>query len=399
MSTAPKDTLAAPGLSHLPALDGVRGLAILLVIACHTSAHIGSESHLADALSQGLFRSLGAGWIGVDLFFVLSGFLITRILLASRGRPRFCQSFYLRRALRILPLYLAFCGFLAFEYHLRPTPAARADLLSLLGYYNNIREALVGWHTAFALHLWSLAVEEHFYLVWPFLVAFTPTRHLRIVCVAGIALSFFLRVLALTHSVPVHAVYILTPCRLDGLLAGAWLASAFTDPALWPRVQRWRRPVMALAATGLALIAIYQGHLFDFVSPSHRAGMLHSSRVLLGPGLLLLAVFFAALLTESISGGPVSRILQRPVLKTLGTYSYGMYVLHVYVMIRIRGAILHHLTQTSNYLKLEPILFFSVLLGTFAVAYVSYNIYEKPFLTLKRFFPATGDRVARSSSR
>ena len=159
---------------HIPALDGIRGLAILLVLLCHFPLYGDMQPTIfIDKLFYAMTR---AGWCGVDLFFVLSGFLITGILYDAKGSRFFFRNFYMRRCLRIFPLYY---GVLAVFFVIVPfvLPLGRNYELFLKdqawywSYLTNIKIAIEGWPKFYALaHFWSLAVEEQFYFVWPFVV-------------------------------------------------------------------------------------------------------------------------------------------------------------------------------------------------------------------------------------
>ncbi len=179
---------------QIPALNGVRGVAILLVIVCHFIAFA-----LPYTPARWLRLVASVGGTGVDLFFVLSGFLITRILLASRQRPAFLTTFYARRILRIFPLYY---GFLAAIYIAVPLlhlgqPIPFGIQLWAWTYTQNVAMTFLP-HPATDLwqwtpHLWSLAVEEHFYLVWPLIVKLTSPARLPLVLLATIPFSILSR--------------------------------------------------------------------------------------------------------------------------------------------------------------------------------------------------------------
>ncbi|HZJ61945.1 MAG TPA: acyltransferase [Kofleriaceae bacterium] len=169
----------APASEIVPALDGVRGLAILLVLA-HNLSPFESTRRLID-LSAGL--TFDFGWVGVQLFFVLSGYLISGILLDTRGAPGYYRAFFGRRVLRIFPLYygvLFLCLVLLPVLGLAPDAllADRRHSVWLWTYLINWAEPL-GAAIAVFPHFWSLAVEEQFYLVWPFVVSRTPPRRAR----------------------------------------------------------------------------------------------------------------------------------------------------------------------------------------------------------------------------
>ncbi|MCK5943639.1 MAG: acyltransferase, partial [Planctomycetes bacterium] len=150
---------------RIAALDGVRGLAILCVLVMH-GLYIGPLFGL-DVMAHPYARVAFLGWSGVDVFFVLSGFLITRILVRSKGGPRYFRNFYMRRSLRIFPLYYLVIVLLL--YVLPRPPASGADQLAHLLYYQNWRYAFAhGELIDPARHVtWSLAIEEQFYILWP----------------------------------------------------------------------------------------------------------------------------------------------------------------------------------------------------------------------------------------
>jgi peptidoglycan/LPS O-acetylase OafA/YrhL len=222
MTDAPQAKAESP---HLPGLDGIRGLAILLVMFSHFI--VVGENH-GDG-THPFHRLLLSGYLGVDLFFVLSGFLITGILVDARSRPHYFRTFYMRRALRIFPLYY---GLLAVAYLSVPLLSPE-DAPLLTGadspwwywlYASNIGMAVKGnWLTSptwFSLgHFWSLAVEEQFYMVWPFVVFLTKTRWLYRLCAVLVLSSPF--VMAWLHfEIGQLGTYVSTLGRVGSLAAG-----------------------------------------------------------------------------------------------------------------------------------------------------------------------------------
>ncbi len=211
---------------HLPALDGVRGLAIALVLLYHVTP----------------VRWASGGWVGVDLFFVLSGFLITGILWDGRHRPARARRFFVKRALRILPLYyglliLIFVVVPAMDpLHKTAYQALKSDEWWYWTYLQNWRIAFAhpndggsfGW-------FWSLAIEEQFYVVWPFVVWHASRDTIIRLCGAAIFSGLVIRVALLVLHAPgsdsILFIYVLTPCRLDGLAVGALVAMAIAAPA------------------------------------------------------------------------------------------------------------------------------------------------------------------------
>jgi peptidoglycan/LPS O-acetylase OafA/YrhL len=375
---------------HIPALDGLRGIAIISVILVHANLFFGGQFG-AGPNSRLLAVTFGAGWVGVDLFFVLSGFLITGILCDAKGSRGFLRNFWARRALRILPLYF---GYLAFIIATRAAkPISNLDLLSLVGYYYNFWFALVTQKpVGSAHHFWSLAVEEHFYLVWPFLVMLFAKRDLLRICVAGFAVSFILRLAIVCGGLWLSIAYFITPCRLDGLLAGAFVAIACQDPLLFERIRRWSGPV--ILGSGCLLLGIFLGqrHFYDSVDFHHaHAGTAVDSSMTLTIGISAVALLFAATLVRIIESSPgslIQRVLRQNWLMQIGKYSYAMYVFHAVILAAIARTCARLWPSTSgapDYVA-KPLLALVVLGVSFLAAFISYHAFEKHFLRLKRHF-------------
>jgi peptidoglycan/LPS O-acetylase OafA/YrhL len=360
-----------PSRTHQPQLDGLRGLAVLLVLA-----HNLSIIETSDTLLQKLWTFfVGAGWIGVQLFFVLSGYLITGILLDERGRPRQLRDFYVRRALRIFPLYYAF---LAVRLLLLPRffPAMHVPAASAAGFWlyaSNWTDLLLG-PVANLGHLWSLAVEEQFYLVWPWLTLL-PRRTFGRACLVILVGSFVARIAFLRAGLPGTWLYVSTITRADALAMGALVALALRDATQRARLSRALRP---LAAFGLLALLVV-------VARSH--GL---SRMNLGVqtyGYSALALLFALLLADLglVPGRAYGRVLSNGPLRRVGTYSYGMYVLHI----PLKGVVLALASaRLEAAVRAHPVGFdvafvIALTLLTMGLAAVSYVVLERPFLSLK----------------
>ncbi|MFZ1006070.1 MAG: acyltransferase, partial [Candidatus Sulfotelmatobacter sp.] len=246
---------------RIPQLDGLRGIAVLSVVLFHYVLSIPFPSGGAGARFQDCFR---LGVYGVDLFFVLSGFLIGGILLDSRASPRYFRTFYLRRFHRIFPLYYLWLalyvalGLSAFS-HLPPSIRAvwtgwRPTAVYALFLQNLVRKQLLGISAAWLGPLWSLAVEEQFYLLMPLAVRFLPKRRLAQFLVATIFLSPLMRAVVSTWAYPRAVRYVATPLRADALAMGVLLALALRDQKWQARIARnlrWLYATIMLLLSGV----------------------------------------------------------------------------------------------------------------------------------------------------
>ncbi len=315
--------------TRVPELDGIRGMAILLVLTWHYLAvvHVGDGRSLLDRLDQ----LAGLTWSGVDLFFVLSGYLIAGILLDNRDSPNYFQVFYIRRACRIVPLYVLVLGvFAAVAVFLGPHLAAepRAWLLQpqlpWWSYATFTQNLAMVWKNTFGPNwlgvTWSLAVEEQFYLLLPFLIRVTPRRGLPWVLVAGILAALPLRWwLTLPADAGPLPPYVLMPCRLDALLLGSLCA--------WAWRERWGAQLAERARPWLYSVAVAAGML---VAGLLRTSPQWESLPMARWGFSVIAVLDAALLVLAVSHahGPVARVARWGWLRWLGIHAYGLYLWH-----------------------------------------------------------------------
>lgn len=367
------------------ALDGLRGIAILLVMWYHQTvfAPAGWASSLAHTLA-------GYGWCGVDLFFVLSGYLITLGLLKSKGHDHFFRNFYVRRALRILPLYyLVVVISLVILPHV-PHPKlghfgriAGDELWYWLG-FSNIAIAHAGTFRHGILDVcWSLSIEQQFYLLWPVLVFFLSPRGVLRAGLAMVILAPMLRLVWLYgFATEPLAIYVSTPMRLDPLGWGAVLAAC-----TYLKVSLRRSQVQVVLLSGLALIALAAACY------SGRDTSLNREVELFGFSgfALLFAALVATALSDAVTGpaGWLRRVLSWSFLVACGQYSYAMYLFHLPLRAVVRDVILKP-AQFQG-------LFGSVLAGQFVfhilatamtlgAAWLSWHLLEKHCLNLKRFF-------------
>lgn len=210
-------------LHRITALDGLRGIAILAVLEFHFAEGLTGLSRAELAI----YNFIRTGWLGVDLFFVLSGFLITGILTDARHTPRYFQNFYWRRAVRIFPPYYAFLLAYGVFYPL----ARHRPLDAPWWHWTYLTNVAVALHLPVGTtpHFWSLAVEEQFYLLWPLLIYLLPRRAAMRVCLGCIVGAPAIRIMLLLAGIGNPAAYVLMPCRVDALAVGGWLALAQRD--------------------------------------------------------------------------------------------------------------------------------------------------------------------------
>lgn len=327
---------------YYPALDGFRAIAVLMVFFHHYVGIFLGQPH----------RLAFCGWIGVDFFFVLSGFLITGILYDSQ---------------RLWPLHLGnYARFIGGH-------ASTNGYIDVLIPANNLPWITYG-------HFWSLCIEEQFYLFWPFVVYRLRDRvRLIYVCVAVIIVSPILRMLTQMYApawiLSKEVIYRALPLRMDALLFGALLALLIRGPErIW--LQRWRT-VLLLAGIG-SMVAY-----FAFLIYQHR--MPHPAEGLLDEGFSFTVIDFAAaaiILTLIHESSLLARLLRFSLLRKLGMISYGFYVFHdLFRNFYIAFAVKHF---PSHAMLISVVI---GLLATLTMSVLSYHFYETPFLRLKRKFP------------
>lgn len=353
---------------YVLALDGVRGLAILAVMAFHLYSPAGSWTTRVTAY----------GALGVNLFFALSGFLITGILLDAKGSVGYFKNFYARRALRIWPLYYATLFVL-----LLVIPAVHPvhddkylfsiqHQASLWLYLNNFYEAYIGRAIPLFGHFWSLAVEEQFYLVWPFLVLVLSRRSLQWLCVACIIESLLARFGLVDRGMDPAIALRITFCALDSLAVGAAIAVLRRDAVT---LQRLRVPgLLGFAAAALCTVA-------QFLSP-------RVERSAFGFAIsgTIWSFAFGGVLIAALGayGQRWTRLFEIRSLRFLGKYSYGIYVFHWPIGRAFTGAF----PTVAHTHSVGVALMFAVvqMAAAVGVAFISWHLFEQRFLALKRFF-------------
>lgn len=361
---------ASPNRMHYPALDGLRGIAILLVILYHNFSFI---------------HFFNYGWLGVDLFFVLSGFLITEILINTRDTRNYFKNFYIRRMLRIFPLYyLSLIIILVIFPAIKDFPFTFDfyvdNQLWFWFYLENWLLIIKQWtYTHFVLnHFWSLAVEEQFYLIWPFVILWIKKpRYLLLLCFTILLFVISARFYVWYYRETSYPVYqnIFLFTRIDGILIGAMLAIVKMIN------YNFLKKYSYIVIFGLAAV----NFIFYFINKSEQFVFPYWAIV----GYTTFAVIFALVAYEAINEKEkiLNFILNIPVLKFIGKISYGFYVFHwpVYLMLyKYVETWMKGLDLSTFNLKLSISLVLTFI--GFLLSVMSYYTYERAWLKLKDRF-------------
>jgi peptidoglycan/LPS O-acetylase OafA/YrhL len=365
--------------AHFPTLDGLRGVAIVLVVS-----HQLNRLTVQDLLTWLADHVLVGGWTGVQLFFVLSGFLISGILLDSRDSPSYYRTFYIRRVLRIFPIYY---GALLLFVIVLPglgilPPAWRDHQIWLWIYLSNWSPYI--W-TATLSHFWSLAVEEQFYLLWPLLVHSRTPRELLRLCAGLAVVSLLARVAMVVAGVPTLSIYENSIARLDALVAGGAVAALLRMPGWLPRIMRTARPrfclpVFCLGAMGLVTLLAYRAQ--DPFGQTVGYSLL---------SMMFALVIMAAACSDAAGDPPgaCARLLRSAPMRALGKYSYAMYIFHKPMSDLLGDPLLKALGYPD---RLPPLAQMAYLVAAdtavLIVGMLSYWLVERHFLRLKRRFAA-----------
>ncbi|MGD0443653.1 MAG: acyltransferase [Edaphobacter sp.] len=371
---------------HLPALDGVRGVAVLMVFLVHYGGGAKSSNFLLHTVGV----SVQAGWSGVTFFFILSGFLISGILWDTRNEPHFWRNFYMRRTLRIFPVYYAslllvlITAVIAGNAHF-----AFTNIYVYALYLQNMPLPFNAKNLGSPLemsHFWSLAVEEQFYLIWPFLLTQMKTlKRAKWLCVGIFVLSAVFRVVGWyllpappdAAGIPSHRIfhggYGFLLCRAGELAAGAYLAMSFRNTVSWSRLKVIAPYVCVAGLAGFLIAAKYAGTLTDECA----AGFM--------VGLPCITLCLAAVLVMALDKGIANRFFSLKPLRWLGGISYGFYIFHVlftplflWVVKKIAPNAGRNMTFGLTF----------IVAGSLSVlfAWFSFRFFESRFLRLRSLF-------------
>ncbi len=367
-------------MPRIPQLDGLRGIAIGLVLLHHYIYQM--HPSMPDALSAILFPVAELGWSGVDLFFILSGFLIGGILVDAKESVNYYRTFYIRRVFRILPIYLllVLLGFLLVELGAHASGAMSGISLHpapwryYLTFTQNFYFASHSDVLSYLQITWSLAVEEQFYLTLPLLVRRVDRDKLLAVAVGMVVFFGVLRsVLYWNGYINAMQSYVLPFCRFDSLFIGVACAMLMRNRNLFTRLQKYPR-IPAAAAIGLGGVFFFMDHhLWG------RSILLHMT------GFTIIGLFYAAVMMLVLvhPEGVISRALRYKLLISLGTISYCVYLIHGYVLI-----VIEHLLRLAVRLSVVE-MWAAILLGaaiTLLLAQGSWVLFESRMIALGHSF-------------
>jgi len=369
---------------HYPALDGLRGMAALMIVWRHFLQLVPMHGRTLSALSL----ITGFTWIGVDLFFVLSGFLITGILADSKSKKNYFRSFYGRRVLRIFPLYYAVLAvvllvFPAIGVHTGVSPNSE---FSFWTYTCNFYFAYHGWFANYLTHFWTLAIEEQFYLLWPLVIFFVrDVENLRRSLPWVVFAVLLLRIVLFLSGFDAIWLSLITFTHCDGLLLGGYLALAIRSRS--PRALNGLRPSKLILSLFLllTLLVLNESGLFSAWDALPIVSFVRSMITLPLWAIIFVWLIYAAAMRTS---GRIYSFFSHRWMRWFGKYSYGLYVLHMPLGFLILQSVDLSQLSPARTLLAEAGLFFSYIGACIACAFLSWHLYEKQFLKLKRYFQA-----------
>lgn len=367
-------------MSRIPQLDAVRGIAILLIIIWHYGC-LGIQSGANPLLSR-MLHYFSWSWSGVDLFFVLSGFLIGKILLENRDADNYFRVFYSRRCCRILPIYFLVLGLYSIFYFTGTAaqfPNAKwlfampFPLWSYVLFVQNIFTVATGQFGPHWLGVtWSLAIEEQFYLFLPLLIRVVSKKNLPycllILIVIAPVTRFIIYLIYAPHADLTRIA--LLPCKWDGLLLGVMAAYGYLDSSLRAKIEQNKGFLYA----ALVILAAVTGVILSVWG--------RDSAPMMIVGFTTLALFYLSFILLSVFSKNhwINFLFANPILIFLGIHSYGIYLYHQIISGLCHGYLAGLTPSISNTRQL--LITVAALFVTVLTAYASWNCLEKPFIRL-----------------
>ncbi|MGH7943073.1 MAG: acyltransferase family protein [Limisphaerales bacterium] len=368
--------LRTQSTSRIPELDGIRGVAILMVVFFHYYSAPAGRSALAVFANN----VISLGWTGVDLFFVLSGFLIGGMLIDHRDSSGYFKTFYIRRVCRIWPVYFLWIGFflalrgalfsqassLWYSETFAPIPPAWNLLLFVQNFWIKLGTCVPPWASV----TWSLCIEEQFYLLMPLIIWIVSPRKLTALLATLVFLIFLGRCYLNAHS-GVY-VYVFTPCRADSLIIGVLCACLVRNPRLGNLIRRrcdWLYLIFIILACGMAYFVF-----------SPLGGDFNSYDISTW-GFTWIALFYASLLLLAITdkSGWLGRFMRNPLLRHFATISYCVYLIHMQALVSIKFLLFQEINLPKTIFT-NGLAIFLGLSVTWLLAVSSWIYIERPII-------------------
>jgi peptidoglycan/LPS O-acetylase OafA/YrhL len=379
--------------SHIPGFDGLRGLAILAVI-WHNS--VGTDRwHPTSLVGRLLDVSANMGWLGVQLFFVLSGFLITGILLDEKHLSHPFRNFYVRRSLRIFPLYYATLTLLLLVFPALGLTAGTifSDTSHQIWYWLYLANWTIPVISGPGMlsHFWSLSVEEQFYLFWPFAVILLNRRALLSLCAVLIVSAIVARCSLFQYGIEFARwrAYEFTFARWDALAIGAVLAIGLRDVYWFGVIRKIWLPVLGLSMLYMLTVVIIT---HGYAAVPDEAWLVINQSVA--------AVLFATILFGVVTASNQTRsgwlaIIKGYPLRIVGKYSYAMYVFHYPIVMWLSHELEKYLQVSQQSFNIVYAIgqAGAATILAFLLALVSWYVLERPCLRLKKHFYDRGESV------
>jgi len=368
-------------MKHIKVLDGIRGWAIIFVMLYHFTIPF-QQSIGLNSVDFIFAKFLQMGWVGVDLFFVMSGFLITNILLSTQSKPNYYKNFYVRRILRIFPLYYGMLLILLIvmpaisDSFASKTATMQANSFWFWTYLVNWKVASLGTFADFQSgYMWSLAVEEQFYIVWPLIVHLFRNNLIKASSVL-LFTSLLLKIWLLFYGASGTTIYTMTITHLDGLLLGSIFGSLYFHKKITSSLITQVGYFAVFASIGCVTLIITSG---AFIFYSSLVGSI---------GVTFISIIFTYILLKAVRAEINTSLLTQPLVIKCGQLCYGLYLLHQPIAILVNEKLISSTSFVLNGSYIPTVILSSLICFVISliVASVSYKLFELPLLKLKKYF-------------
>jgi peptidoglycan/LPS O-acetylase OafA/YrhL len=370
---------------YIKGIDGLRAIAVIWVMLGHVATSI--DWTAVTVIDKLFVLLINSNWVGVQLFFVISGFLITKILLEGKDQQHQIRNFYIRRSLRIFPIYYITLAYIFIALPLFNATPTWLDSVTeqqwwFWTYLNN-------WSRPFyefggITHLWSLAIEEQFYLIWPFIVVFLSTKRVMQISlfmvisapIARFAMYYYAGNFGMTDEQGSRAAYNFTFARWDAIALGAYLAVLMTNKAAVAWLSAHGKKLLIIV---IAVIAVQIVVNHNFTSVAQGIGILNQTTASFA---FAIALFFVVVNSDK----PMVSFLELSWMKSIGKVSYAMYIFHLPLMMFWLKLSPPDLTGVNQWLVVPVVLSYTAgfTLLIYLMSLLSWHFIEHPILKLKK---------------